>query len=471
VQAATLQKDASLAISDVISVHQSQDSFQPRQTEFTDTAPPAHTSADSNETSAALNMDPTRRVQLIRLSAVAQSSLTRMQSFIETGDRKLNDIQVRFDELPKIYNKFETAQSELELSDNNDYSVDRQQFEDQYFEVKAKFNELLHPVVEPPRSRHSLPRSSFLGNSTHSPKSHSSAHIKLSTIALPTFEGDTCSWLHYRYTFETLIVNNTALSNVQKFHYLIASLKNEAKDLISNLQITNENLLVAWQLVTQCYNNKQLIAMMHAKHLCHLPQVRKGDASSLCQLINHVSSHMNALQALSLNVPVQGLMLNHLMLATIDPETQREWELITTSRTDTPMTAESVTFLESRCRALELLQTTQSLKIVPATSRSSHTTGSKVSKPSYSNVATKLQCSLCNESHRLFKCDKFLKMQAKQHLNYAQQSRLCFNCLQTFTRNHTCSKQVCRQCHNRHHTLLHLDRHTQPNDKGSTNNN
>jgi len=63
-----------------------------------------------------------------------------MQSFIETGDRTLNNIQVRFDELPKIYNKFETAQSELELSDDTDYSVDRQQFEDHYFEVKAKFN-------------------------------------------------------------------------------------------------------------------------------------------------------------------------------------------------------------------------------------------------------------------------------------------------------------------------------------------
>ena len=62
-------------------------------------------------------------------------------------------------------------------------------------------------------------------------------------------------------------------------------------------------------------------------------------------------------------------------------------------------------------------------------------------------------------------------MQAKQRLNYGKQSRLCFKCLQPFTRNHTCSKQACRQCHHRHHTLLHLDRHTQPNDKGSTNHN
>jgi len=67
---------------------------------------------------------------------------------------------------------------------------------------------------------------------------------------------------------------------------------------------------------------------------------------------------MNALQALSLNVPVQDLMLNHLMLATLDPETQRECELNTASRADTTTIAELVTFLESRCRAFELLQTT-----------------------------------------------------------------------------------------------------------------
>ena len=62
--------------------------------------------------------------------------------------------------------------------------------------------------------------------------------------------------------------------------------------------------------------------MMHAKHLCQLPSVKKGDAPSLCQIIYHVSSHMNLLQALSLKVPVQDLMLNHLMLSTLDAKTQ-----------------------------------------------------------------------------------------------------------------------------------------------------
>jgi hypothetical protein len=70
-----------------------------------------------------------------------------LQTFIKTGDRKLNDIQVRFDELPNIFNKYEAAQDELELAD---HTSDREVFESQYLEVKARFNEILHPVVELP---------------------------------------------------------------------------------------------------------------------------------------------------------------------------------------------------------------------------------------------------------------------------------------------------------------------------------
>jgi hypothetical protein len=66
-------------------------------------------------------MEADRRAQLVRQRAVAKSSLTRMQTFIETGDRKLNDIQVRFDELPNIFNKFESTRSELELSGDTSF--------------------------------------------------------------------------------------------------------------------------------------------------------------------------------------------------------------------------------------------------------------------------------------------------------------------------------------------------------------
>ena len=73
---------------------------------------------------------------------------------------------MRFDDLQGICDNFDTAQIELELSNNTDHTGDREAFERQYYEVKAKFSEVLHPVVELPRSRHSSLESS--------PRSHKS---------------------------------------------------------------------------------------------------------------------------------------------------------------------------------------------------------------------------------------------------------------------------------------------------------
>jgi hypothetical protein len=279
----------------------------------------------------------------------------------------------------------------------------------------------------------------------------------LPAISLPNFDGNTCSWLNFRDTFEALIVNNSSLSDVQKCHYLISSLKHEAKELISNLQITNENFIVSWQSVTQRYNNKPLIAMIHAKHLCNMPQVKKGDAATLRQLINHVSSNINALQALSLNVSIQDLVLSHLILETLDADTLKEWETHP-ARSDVPLITELINFLERRCKAFELIQTIHAPRTPVASPRPAQPNEGKGDRVIQCNVVTQVQCPLCNHSHKLFKCDRFLKMQPRQRLNHVKRLGLCFNCLQPFVKNHMRSKQMCRKCNKRHHTLLHIDK-------------
>jgi len=42
-----------------------------------------------------------------------------MQTFLESGDRKVNEIQVRFDDLQDNFD--DTAQNELELSDDRSF--------------------------------------------------------------------------------------------------------------------------------------------------------------------------------------------------------------------------------------------------------------------------------------------------------------------------------------------------------------
>ena len=241
-------------------------------------------------------MDPAQRKKLIKQREVAKGMLTRMQDFIDSGNPDVNQTQVRFNKLPSIYAKYEASQEELEGYDEADHTDDRADFESQYFAVEARFHEILHANLN-----HASSISSEHGSSTACSTQSSNTHIRLPVIELPTFAGDHCQWLHFRDTFETLIVNNTSLSNVQRLHYLVSVLKGEAKELIINLPITHDNFVVAWNLITHRYNSIKLIAMKHVNHLIQMPQTMKGDATSLRHLINHVTSHMNAIEALTLN--------------------------------------------------------------------------------------------------------------------------------------------------------------------------
>ena len=85
-------------------------------------------------------MDTTRRTKLIKQRSVARGMLSRIENFNEAGDQKINDIQVRFDKLPDILNRYDIAQSELELSDDTDHPGDTELFENQYYQVEAKFS-------------------------------------------------------------------------------------------------------------------------------------------------------------------------------------------------------------------------------------------------------------------------------------------------------------------------------------------
>jgi hypothetical protein len=105
--------------------------------------------------------------------------------------------------------------------------------------------------------------------------------------------------------------------------------------------------------------------------ICQIPHVKKHDSSSLRTLINHVSSHINALQALTLNVTVQDIMANHLILASLEDQSQRYWEFFTASRSDIPTSADLIRYLENRCQTLELIQSNQSVTAPPVSSRPS----------------------------------------------------------------------------------------------------
>jgi hypothetical protein len=116
-------------------------------------------------------MDAAQRQRLIKQRAVARGMLTRILNYIEAGDNKLNELQVRFNKLSDIFTRYDTAQSELELSDDTDHTSDRESFENQYIQVEPRFTERLHPAIEPLQSTHSSPQGSVSTHSNQKPRS------------------------------------------------------------------------------------------------------------------------------------------------------------------------------------------------------------------------------------------------------------------------------------------------------------
>jgi len=93
--------------------------------------------------------------------------------------------------------------------------------------------------------------------------------IKLPTIEIPKFGGHMIEFKHFHDTCNSLIINNQALDDVKKFHYLLSSVTSEVHQLIRNLPVTQQNFHVAWNLLCDRCDNERLIAAAHVKSYCH----------------------------------------------------------------------------------------------------------------------------------------------------------------------------------------------------------
>jgi diphosphomevalonate decarboxylase len=184
--------------------------------------------------------------------------------------------------------------------------------------------------------------------------------IKLPTIEIPKFGGRITEFKHFHDTFNSLIINNQALDDVQKCHYLLSSVTSEAHQLIQNLPITEQNFHVAWNLVCDRYNNQRLIAAAHVKSLLSLPMINKESATDLRALINQFQSNLNAVKALDLGIPLHEVLSQILVEHEVEL-TRKQWEMKAVTQGVTEF-EELIKFLEGKCQALELIHASQQLR-------------------------------------------------------------------------------------------------------------
>ncbi|KAK6730888.1 hypothetical protein RB195_007389 [Necator americanus] len=122
---------------------------------------------------------------------------------------------------------------------------------------------------------HNLTFPTYTGS--HPPPEVPAAKIELPRIPIPEFNGKSWQWDSFWELFNAT-VHSLPLSNLQKFNYLVRTLKGEARESIARFQITSENYPLAVQHLKERYGNVQNIITGLHRQLEHWsarsPQLR-----------------------------------------------------------------------------------------------------------------------------------------------------------------------------------------------------
>ena len=84
----------------------------------------------------------------------------------------------------------------------------------------------------------------------------SNVFSRLPKLQLPFFGGKLLDWPNFWQSFETEVHNNRNLTDISKYTYLRAQLKGEALDKVMGLSITDQNYVVALDILKNTYGKK-----------------------------------------------------------------------------------------------------------------------------------------------------------------------------------------------------------------------
>ncbi|XP_072389610.1 uncharacterized protein [Diabrotica undecimpunctata] len=232
-----------------------------------------------------------------------KAKITRIANWLlENADAETDGLQfqLRHTELKTCYLKYEDVMDQIEEIDETDSETeDRVLMEEKYFSTLAG---LQHKMEALKLLSHSL-----ISNDT--PRTVATAKVRLPEITMQVFSGNFADWNAFYQLFETLIINNVELNNVQKFIYLKSFLKNEPLHLIENIEVVEENFRIALDTLKNRYENKSRVISLHIQKLLKAPSLAKSNAKSLREFLTLCKQTLLALKNMSVPIEHWDLLL------------------------------------------------------------------------------------------------------------------------------------------------------------------
>ncbi|XP_029679591.1 uncharacterized protein LOC115245422 [Formica exsecta] len=354
------------------------------------------------------------------------------------------------------------AESKAELLLDHDYF--KKKVYDQCLLYYADAKAALLTQIEEKERTHPLSGSQLANLSIGG---QTSARRHLLEITLPQFSGDFLTWRPFHDLFSSLVGRNADISNVEKMHYLRTSLISrlgEAAQLISNLPMSEDSFASAWDLLISRFENKRLLISVQVDRLFRTKTISQRSAKDLNTLLNTTTEALNALKSLGAPVQHWDHLLVHLTVQRLDPSTREAWEVKLGSTTDPPSYKDIRTFLTGRARAMESMEFGTS-SCSPADKPTRTFAHFSLGAPDPWRVWSsepRAPLQRTNQLPRLLRQTSKTDMSAHLRRNIVIDKRLCFNCLGRHNAVACQNSKRCRECGNKHHTMIHMDSQSPP---------
>ncbi|CAH2096233.1 unnamed protein product [Euphydryas editha] len=234
------------------------------------------------------------------------------------NDSDATEIQLRLGKMESLYEQYDEVQTRLECitEDVHAQFSERSEFESKYYKYLAQAQSLLTKFN---KDNNSI-------SSNKSTRASNNKLVKLPTIRLPKFSGSYETWLEFHDTFTSLIHSNDDIDEINKFHYLRASLEGAAAVVIQSIEFSASNYLVAWQLLCDRFDNKRLLIQNHISALFNVEPIVKESSLTLKRLIDQLNKNLRALESLGEPVKHWDTLLIYIVSRKLDQKTFREWE-------------------------------------------------------------------------------------------------------------------------------------------------
>lgn len=407
---------------------------------------------------------------LIQNRVTLKNHVKNFDDFLEryNAQTDFGELQMRMQNINRVFSNFDNINDEIAiLQPDIDHSIERDNIQEEFFKITSKAFDLISTHAMPQIAQQFASSHTNANELNQSFSSNSNTlttqrrKIKLPQTSLPSFSGKYEEWISFKNAFSTLIHENDELTNIEKLQYLRSALKDEALRKINVLPINDANYAKAWTLLERSYEDVRMLISRHLSLLLHLPSQEKENARGLMTLADDSQQHMQMLSTMGLNISPE--IVVQIIEDRLHRSTLEKWEE-TLKRGEYPKLEDLIDFLYRTAGRLSKRKS-ETDKNNESNNKNHPTKQLRIQAKGHAFISKTKKCPHCEESHFVWRCEKFLALNVPERIKVIKNAKLCFNCLNSHL-GKKCKFGTCPKCTKRHNSLLHPETET---DKTNTN--